>query len=191
MSDLMETEIANALKVIKGGGVILNPTDTIWGLGCDATNPKAVEKIYSIKRRAEAKSFIILLDNMEKLALYVGHIPDIASDLIGNIGNPVTVIYSNGRNLAPNLIGADGTIGIRIVQDDFCHALISRFGKPIVSTSANFSGEMTPDIFSHISEEIKQSVDYIVKYKQENFTRSKASTIIRLYEDGSYTIIRN
>lgn len=191
MSDPIETEINNAISVLENGGVILNPTDTIWGLGCDATNAGAVEKIFRIKHRSEAKSFIILLDEIAKLERYVEKIPEIASDLIKSVKNPLTIIYSNACNLAANLIANDRTIAIRIVQDDFCKKLISKFGKPIVSTSANFSGEPTPDIFNHVSDEIKQSVDYIVNYKQKIFTRAKASTIIRLYEDGTYSIIRN
>jgi len=186
----METDIVNAIRVLEQGGIILYPTDTIWGIGCDATNTKAVENIYRIKRRTEAKSLIILLDQFEKLSDYVEKVPDITSDLLASITNPVTIIYSNARRLAPNVIAPDGTIAIRIVKDDFCAELIQRFGKPIVSTSANLSGFEPPAIFSQIDDEIKRSVDYIVSYKQDLFTRSKPSTIIRLRDDGMYTIIR-
>ncbi|HNX43096.1 MAG TPA: L-threonylcarbamoyladenylate synthase [Bacteroidales bacterium] len=185
-----QEDIENALKTLQSGGVILYPTDTIWGLGCDATNHNAVEKIYRIKQRIESKSLIILIDSFEQLNNYVDKIPDVAYDLLKCIENPVTVIYSNAKNLASNVIAGDGTIGIRIVKEEFCINLISRFGKPIVSTSANISGEESPVIFSHISKDIISNVDYIVKYRQETFSQSKPSTIIRLMETGEYIIIR-
>lgn len=185
-----QEDIENALKTLQSGGVILYPTDTIWGLGCDATNPNAVEKIYRIKQRIESKSLIILINSFEQLDNYVDKIPEVAYDLLKCIENPVTVIYSNAKNLASNVIAGDGTIGIRIVKEEFCINLISRFGKPIVSTSANISGEESPVIFSHISKEIISNVDYIVKYRQETFSQSKPSTIIRLMETGEYIIIR-
>lgn len=185
-----ENDIEKSLKVLEEGGTLLYPTDTIWGVGCDATNTKAVEKIYHIKSRAEAKSLIILIDHIDKLPTYIAKVPDITSDLLESITNPVTIIYSNARKLAPNVIAADGTIAIRIVKDDFCAELIRRFGKPIVSTSANISGFEAPVVFSQVANEIKNSVDYIVAYKQDYFTRSKPSTIIRLRDDGMYTIIR-
>jgi len=191
MNKAFEPDISNALKILEQGGVILNPTDTVWGLGCDATNTKAVEKVYRIKNRIEAKSLIVLIDHFDKLSVYIEKIPDITADLLKSITNPVTIVYSNARRLAPNVIAADGTIGIRIVKDDFCSELIRQFGKPIVSTSANISGSVSPPTFSHISDEIKNSVDYIVKYKQDYFNRSKPSTIIRLPENGIYTIIRS
>ncbi len=191
MSKPFENDISNALCVLEEGGVILNPTDTVWGLGCDATNTKAVEKIFRIKSRTETKSLIILLDNLSELPEYIEKVPDITADLLASISNPVTIIYSNARRLAPNVIAPDGTIGIRIVKDDFCAELIRRFGKPIVSTSANISGFDAPVTFSQVSDDIKKVVDYIVLYKQDYFNRSKPSTIIRLTENGIYTIIRN
>ena len=190
MNKQMEIDIINAIHVLQQGGTILYPTDTIWGIGCDATNTKAVEKIYRIKSRTEAKSLIILLDNIEKLSTYIEKVPDITADLLASITNPVTIIYSNARKLAANVIASDGTIAIRIVKDDFCAEMIRRFGKPIVSTSANISGFEPPAIFSQIDEEIKKTVDYVVSYKQDYYTRSKPSTIIRLRDDGLYTIIR-
>ncbi len=186
-----EDDIRKSLKVLEAGGTLLYPTDTIWGIGCDATNTLAVKKIYSIKSRAEAKSLIILLDHIDKLPTYIEKVPDITGDLLASITNPVTIIYSNARKLAPNLIAPDGTVAIRIVKDDFCSELITRFGKPIVSTSANISGFDTPVVFSQVAVEIKNAVDYIVTYKQDYFTRSKPSTIIRLRDDGMYTIIRD
>jgi L-threonylcarbamoyladenylate synthase len=185
-----EEDIIKTLDTIKAGGIILYPTDTIWGIGCDATNTKAVEKVYHIKNRTEAKSLIVLLDTIDKLSIYVEKVPEITPDLLASITNPVTIIYSNARKLAHNVIAPDGTIAIRIVKDDFCSELIRRFGKPIVSTSANISGEDPPVVFSQISDEIKNAVDYTVSYKQDYFNRSKPSTIIRLRDDGLYTIIR-
>lgn len=190
MSKFLESDISNALKTLKSGGIILYPTDTVWGIGCDATNTSAVDKIFTIKSRAEAKSMIILIDHIDNLSFYIEKVPDITADLLASIDNPVTIIYSNARRLAPNVIAQDGTVAIRIVKDDFCIELIRRFGKPIVSTSANISGFEAPAVFSQIAGEIKSSVDYIVSYKQDYYTRSKPSTIIRLRDDGMYTIIR-
>lgn len=183
-------DIEKSLVILESGGTILYPTDTVWGLGCDATNTKAVEKIYSIKSRTEAKSLIILIDHIDKLNTYIEKVPDITADLLANLTNPVTIIYSNARKLSPKVVANDGTIAIRIVKDEFCAELIRKFGKPIVSTSANISGFDSPAVFSQIAPEVKAKVDYIVKYKQDYFTRSKPSTIIRLSDDGMYTIIR-
>lgn len=186
----LRDDIEKSLEVLRSGGILLYPTDTVWGLGCDATNYQAVEKIYKIKRRIESKSLIILINAIESLEAYVRKVPEITSDLLLSINNPVTIIYSNARNLAPNVVASDGTIAIRIVEDMFCTELIRQFGRPIVSTSANISGEETPAIFSHISPEVKDEVDYIVKFRQDVFSRTRPSTIIRLYEDGQYTLIR-
>jgi L-threonylcarbamoyladenylate synthase len=185
-----EADIAESLKILENGGTLLYPTDTVWGLGCDATNTIAVQKVFRIKSRTEAKSLIVLIDHFDKLASYIEKVPDITSDLLASITNPVTIIYSNARKLAPNVIAADGTIAIRVVKDEFCAELIRRFGKPIVSTSANVSGHDAPAVFSQISSDIKEAVDYIVKYKQDYFSGSKPSTIIRLRDNGMYTIIR-
>jgi L-threonylcarbamoyladenylate synthase len=183
-------DIDNSIRILEKGGTILYPTDTIWGLGCDATNTEAVDKIYRIKHRSEAKSMIVLLDHLDKLSEYIEKVPDITGDLLASITNPLTIIYSNARRLAPNVIASDGTIAIRIVKDDFCSELIRRYGKPIVSTSANISGYDPPAVFSQIVDEIKNAVDYIVSYKQEYYSQTKPSTIIRLRDDGMYTIIR-
>lgn len=185
-----EDDIEKSLKVLENGGTLLYPTDTVWGIGCDATNTKAVEKIFRIKSRTEAKSLIVLIDHLDKLSTYIEKVPDITADLLASITNPVTIIYSNARKLAPNVIASDGTIAIRVVKDDFCAELIRRFGKPIVSTSANISGFDPPAIFNQVTDEIKEAVDYIVNYKQDYFSGSKPSTIIRLRDDGMYTIIR-
>ncbi len=191
MNEKVESEIARTLKVLKDGGVILYPTDTIWGIGCDALNSKAVDKVYKVKQRTESKSLIILVNNFEMLQQYVEKIPDIASDLISNIDNPVTVIYDNARNLPKNVMAADGTIAIRIVKDDFCNRLIGEFGSPIVSTSANLSGEPTATVFSKISDSIKSQVDYSVQLYHDLFNQAKPSTIIRLFANGDFKIIRD
>jgi L-threonylcarbamoyladenylate synthase len=183
-------DLQKALDVLRSGGCILYPTDTIWGLGCDATDPKAVENIYRIKQRVESKSLIVLVSSFEQVRNYVDRVPEVAWDLLKCIENPVTVIYSNAKNLAPNVVAEDGTIGIRIVKEEFCIELLRHLGKPIVSTSANISGEPAPVTFSHITKEIIDNVDYVVKYKQQIFTQSKPSTIIRLLETGEYIILR-
>src|ERR1035437_6171729 len=139
-----EQELAKALEVLKSGGTLLYPTDTIWGLGCDATNPKAVEKIFKLKNREESKSLIVLLDDEDNLHKYVDNLPEITFDLLKNIDKPTTIVYSNAKNLAWNVIASDGTVGIRVTRDPFCRDLVKRFGKPIVSTSANISGDPSP-----------------------------------------------
>lgn len=191
MSEKIESEIARTLKVLKDGGVILYPTDTIWGIGCDTLNSNAIKKVYKIKQRTESKSLIILVNNFEMLQKYVDKIPDIAGDLISNIDNPVTVIYDNARNLPKNIIAADGTIAIRIVKDEFCNRLIGAFGSPIVSTSANLSGEPTATVYSKISDSIKKQVDYSVELYHDLFNQAKPSTIIRLFANGEFKIIRD
>jgi len=186
----MRQEINNALEVLKNGGVILYPTDTVWGLGCDATNEEAVAKVNAIKGRSADKSLIILLDNENKLQSYVAEIPEVAYELIEYAENPMTIVFSGAKNLAKNVINADGTIGIRIVTHDFCEQLLQRFRKPIVSTSANLSGEPTPKFFDEISENVKDAVDYIVNFDQENRTEKKPSTIIKLGPSGQFEFIR-
>ncbi|RZL49505.1 MAG: threonylcarbamoyl-AMP synthase [Pedobacter sp.] len=186
----MREEINNALEVLKNGGVILYPTDTVWGLGCDATNEEAVKKVNTIKGRSADKSLIILLDNDNKLQSYVSEIPDVAYELIEFAENPMTIIFSGAKNLAKNVINADGTVGIRVVKHDFCEQLLQRFRKPIVSTSANVSGEPTPKFFDEISDQIKDAVDYIVDYNQEDQTVKKPSTIIKLGPSGQFEFIR-
>ena len=186
----MKTEIDKALSVLKNGGVILYPTDTVWGLGCDATNETAVAKINLIKGRASDKSFIILLDNDNKIQSYVSEVPDVAYELIEYSENPLTIIFSGAKNLAPGVINNDGTVGIRIVKHDFCLQLLQKFRKPITSTSANISGSPTPQTFDEISEEIKNSVDYIVNWEQQITTPKKPSTIMKLGPGGQFSFIR-
>jgi len=183
-------DIEKALEVLKAGGIILYPTDTIWGIGCDATNAEAVEKVYKLKGRSEAKSMIILLDTEAKLPGYVNEIPDVAYDLIEYAENPLTIIYSGAKNLAKNVIHADGSVGIRIAKDAFCQQLIQRFRKPIVSTSANLSGQPSPQNFDQVSDEIKNGVDYVVNWKQDDLSEKKPSTIMKLEADGRFVFIR-
>lgn len=186
----MHEDIKKALEVLKNGGVILYPTDTIWGIGCDATNRNAVERIYKIKKREDSKSMLVLMENPALLDRYVDDIPDIAWDLVEISTTPLTVIYSNAKNLAPNLVAEDGSIGIRFTKEAFTSLLLQRFRKPLVSTSANISGEKSPAFFDDISDEIKNRVDYIVKYRQDDVTPSQASSIIKLGAGGRIDIIR-
>lgn len=187
---MLKTEIEKALAVLKNGGVILYPTDTVWGLGCDATNADAVEKINTIKGRQSDKSFIILLDNDSKLQSYVDEVPEVAYDLIEYAEHPLTIVFSGAKNLAKNVISADGSVGIRIAKHDFVQQLLQRFRKPITSTSANISGQPTPSFFDEISEEVKESVDYIVNWEQELRNIKKSSTIMKLSPSGQFSFIR-
>lgn len=183
-------EVQRALEVLRAGGTILYPTDTIWGIGCDATNSRAVEKVYKIKQRLESKSLIVLLDDINKLPLHVKKVPDITFDLLNSIETPLTIIYSNAKNLAKNVMAPDKTIAIRIVREDFCKELIKSFNKPIVSTSANISNDPTALTFNKISKEIHNKVDYVVNLYQDKLNLIKPSTIIRLFENGQYEVIR-
>lgn len=187
---MLRTEIEKALEVLKNGGVILYPTDTVWGLGCDATNEQAVSKINEIKGRSGDKSFIILLDSDARLSGYVSEIPDVAYDLIEFAENPLTIIFSGAKNLAGNVINADGSVGIRIVKHDFCQQLVQRFRKPVTSTSANISGSPSPRFFDEISEEIKAAADYIVDLEQDLRTERRPSTIMKLEPGGQFSFIR-
>ena len=172
------------------GGLILYPTDTIWGIGCDATNEEAVRKVYALKRRSDHKAMLLLMDSSAKLNYYVQEVPDVAWDLIELADSPLTVIYSGARNVAPNLLAEDGSVGIRITQEEFSHKLRERFRKPLVSTSANVSGAPSPANFSEISDTIKSGVDYIVRYRQEDLSKAAPSHIIKLGAGGLVKIIR-
>jgi len=188
--DMLREEINNALAVLKNGGVILYPTDTVWGLGCDATNEEAVAKIITIKGRASDKSFIVLLNTANQLQSYVTEIPDVAYELIDYAENPLTIVFSGAKNLAKNVISTDGSIAIRIVKHTFCEELIQRFRKPITSTSANISGQPTPQFFDEISQELIDAVDYVVDFEQELREAKKPSTIIKLGPSGQFSFIR-
>ena len=184
-------DIDECLRVLSSGGLILYPTDTIWGIGCDATNEEAVAKIYTLKQRVASKSMIILLAEERDILTYVTQ-PDLQIfDYIKGIAKPVTVIYEGATALAENLVEEDGTIAIRIVKDDFCKHLIKRFRKPIVSTSANISGYPPPLLFNDIDAAIKSGVDYIVQHRQDDLYAAAPSAIIKWNKDGSPTIIRN
>ena len=186
----MIEDIKKACEVMAAGGLILYPTDTIWGIGCDATNEEAVRKVYALKRRSDHKAMLLLLDSSAKLNYYVQEVPDVAWDLIELADSPLTVIYSGARNVAPNLLAEDGSVGIRITQEEFSHKLCERFRKPLVSTSANVSGAPSPANFSEISDTIKSGVDYIVRYRQEDLSKAAPSHIIKLGAGGLVKIIR-
>ncbi len=186
----MQDDIKKACEIMRKGGVILYPTDTIWGIGCDATNEEAVRKVYRIKQRNDSKSMLVLLDTPDKLGVYVDEVPEIAWDLIELSEKPLTIIYDGAKNLAPNLIAKDGSIGIRITAEVFSKELCKQFGKPIVSTSANISGKPSPASFKDIDEEIKKRVDYIVTFRQNENIKAASSSIIKLGKNGTIQIIR-
>ncbi|MFT3749694.1 MAG: L-threonylcarbamoyladenylate synthase [Agriterribacter sp.] len=183
-------DIENCLQVLRSGGTILYPTDTIWGLGCDATNEVAVKKIYSIKQREESKALIVLLADEREIIKYVAQ-PDLrVFDYLQTSAQPTTVIYKGAIGLADNLIAADGSIAIRLVKDEFCRNLIRRFKKPIVSTSANISGHPAPPFFSAVDNEIKQAVDYVVNYRRDDETPKQPSSVILWNDDGTVKVLR-
>ena len=175
---------------MQAGGIILYPTDTIWGIGCDATNEKAVQKVYELKKRTDNKAMLVLTDSSAKLSMYVSDMPDIAWDLIEVADKPLTIIYPHAKNLASNLLGEDGSVGIRVTNEAFSRRLCQQFRKAIVSTSANISGQPGAANFNEISEEIKSSVDYIVNFRQDDMSRPKPSSIIKLDKGGVIKIIR-
>ena len=160
---------------MREGGVILYPTDTIWGIGCDATNEDAVRRVYEIKQRQDSKAMLVLVDSSVKVDFYVQDVPEVAWDLIDLADKPLTIIYSGARNLAANLLAEDGSVGIRVTNEDFSKRLCQQFRKAVVSTSANISGQPSPRNFSEISEEVKSAVDYIVGYRQEEMSNPKPS----------------
>jgi L-threonylcarbamoyladenylate synthase len=185
-----EEDIKESVNTLRKGGIILYPTDTIWGLGCDPTNESAVNGIFKLKSREENKSLIILADGISMIERYVKDIPDIVYELIEVSDTPLTIIYPGGRSLAPGVCSDDGSIGIRVCKDDFCSELISRFRKPIVSTSANLSGRPSPGNFSEIEKILLDRVEYVVKYRQDDRSKNSASPVIKINKDGSIIIIR-
>ena len=187
---MLKEEVAQALKVILDGGIILYPTDTIWGIGCDANNTEAIKKIFALKQRDEAKSMIILLDTENKLESYIQEVPSIAYDLIEYAENPLTLIMPGAKNISPALVAADGSVGIRIAKHDFCQQLIQRLRKPLVSTSANISGRPSPQTFDEVDQAIINGVDYVVNLDQHSTEKKKPSTIMRLNPDGQFEFIR-
>ena len=186
----MHQDIKKAVKILREGGIILYPTDTIWGLGCDASNKEAVERIYKIKQRSDSKSMLVLVNRPEMIQFYVDELSDTAYDLFDLTTEPLTIILDDAKNLAKNLIAQDGSIGFRVTNEEFSNKLIQQFKMPIVSTSANISGNTAPAIFYEISEEIISAVDYVVEYRQEDTTKSQASKIIKLGKTGEIKIIR-
>lgn len=190
MDTAMKEDIRRALDVLNKGGVILYPTDTIWGIGCDATNEEAVSRVYAIKRRTDAKALITLVDSEAKIQGYVREIPDVAWQLIDCSTRPLTIIYDGARHLAPNLLAEDGSVAIRLTREAFSRELCLRFHRPIVSTSANLSGEPSPATFDDISEDIKQAVDYVCTSRRDDRTPALPSSIIKLAANGEVKIIR-
>lgn len=187
---MLKEEIAKSLKILKEGGIILYPTDTIWGIGCDATNNEAVKRIYQLKQRDEAKSMIILLDTENKLESYVSEVPGIAYDLIEYAEKPLTLVMRGAKNISPALINADSSIGIRVAKHDFCRQLIQQLRKPLVSTSANISGRPSPQYFGQVDQEIIDGVDYVVNLEQHDNQPKMPSTIMRLQPDGGFEVLR-
>lgn len=184
-----EEDIMNCLEVLKRGGLILYPTDTVWGIGCDATNANAVEKIYALKKRSDEKALIVLMADEKDVLQYVAAADPQVFNYLQQTQKPTTVIYEGAIGFAANLVAKDGSIGIRISRDVFCRHLIKRFRKPVVSTSANISGEPTPRNFSLISDEIKNAVDYIVRYRQDDSSIAEPSSVIK-WKNGKVEVIR-
>ena len=185
-----ENDITQCVNTLNNGGLILYPTDTVWGIGCDATNAEAVKRVYQLKQRDDSKALIVLIDSADHIDHYVVDVPAIARELIDVAVKPLTIIYEGAYNLAPNLLGDEDSVGIRIPNDEFCHQLCARFGKPIVSTSANVSGKPTAKTFADIDPAIVNGVDYAVEYRRDDTTPHHPSNIILLSRDGTFKIIR-
>ena len=185
----MQQEIKNSIKVLQQHKVLLYPTDTVWGIGCDATSKEAVNKVFKIKNRSESKSLIILVDSIKMLQQYIPNISLKVLNLLKSVENPTTIIYNNPIGLATNVVSEDATVAIRIPDNKFCKQLISTFGKPIVSTSANVSGNTTPKSFKEIEQPILDSVDYIVNLQRET-ENEKSSTILKVADDGEIIVLR-
>ena len=196
-------DLQEALRVLRAGGIIVYPTDTVWGIGCDATNPEAVKRIYALKQREDSKSMLVLLDSPAKLNYYVADIPDAAWALLeatndvevsgsrdDEVSKPLTIIYPNARNLAPNLIAEDGSVGIRITNEPFSQALCAQLRHPIVSTSANISGQPSAHFFAQIEQAILDGADYVCRFRRDDETPHEPSSIIKVNNDGTFRIIR-
>ena len=184
------TEVKKCLEVLRDGGVILYPTDTVWGLGCDATNSQAVKRIFEIKRRADSKSLIALVDSYPRMEAYVAEVPDIAWDLIEVTEKPLTIVYPKGRGLASEMLAEDGSVGIRITQEPFSKALCAALRRPLVSTSANFSGQPSPACFAEIDAKLCNMVDYVADYRRQDREKKQPSSIIKLEGNGNFVLIR-
>lgn len=190
MKNEFGTDLAAALKVLRSGGVILYPTDTVWGLGCDATNAKAVQRIFEIKQRAENRSLIILVNSVAMLERYVSNPPEVGLEMAELSEKPLTVVYDSGKGLAEGVASADGSVGVRICTEPFCDALIDALRKPLVSTSANISGGGAPAIFDEIGEEVKAAVDYVCLWRQDDRSRARPSSVIKVSGNGVVKILR-
>lgn len=184
-------EIKKMVEVLRAGGLILYPTDTVWGIGCDATNEEAVKKIFNLKKRNDSKSLIVLVDSVDRLFPYVDNVPDVAWDLAEVADKPLTIIYPTGKNLAPNVLAEDGSVGIRVTNEEFSKALCYAFRKPIISTSANISGRPTPENFSQIEEEIINGVDYVAETRREENEKKIPSSIIKFEKNGTFAVLRD
>ncbi len=187
---MLTEEIHRALPILINQKTLLYPTDTVWGIGCDATSEEAVARVFEIKQRSESKSLVILVDSYEMLQKYILKVPKAVLELLSKTKNPTTIIYDNPVGLAKNVVASDNTVAIRIVQNEFCRELIRLFGKPIVSTSANISGNPTPKSFNEIEMSILDSVDYVVNLHREE-VNEKSSTILRVNDKGEITVLRN
>jgi L-threonylcarbamoyladenylate synthase len=185
-----ENDIKESLRVLREAGLILYPTDTVWGLGCDPTRPEAVEKIFRLKSREESRSLLVLVSDLAMLERYVKQVPDMAFELVSVSETPLTIVYPGGKNLAGGVCSADGSVGIRICLDPFCNELIRRFRKPLVSTSANISGQPSPSCFGEIDQRVKSAVDYIVEHRQNDRQKSKPSPVVKIEDNGTFKILR-
>lgn len=191
ISVLFDYEIAEAATVLQRGGLILFPTDTIWGIGCDACNEAAVEKVYALKQRDRSKPFVLLVDSLEMLRMYVEHVHPRIETLLIHHTRPLTVVYDKGVNLAPNAIGKDGSAAIRIPVDEYCLSLIRKFGKPVVASSANISNEPFPGSFQEVSSKVKQGVDFISKHRQKEISDQEPSIIVKLSDREELIFLRD
>ena len=190
MSEKLKQEVEKSVALLKQGKILLYPTDTIWGIGCDATNTKAIGRIFKLKNRQEQKSMIVLLDSADKIEQYVEDVPSIACDLIENAASPITIVFNRAKKLPKKLIASDGSIAIRVVKDDYCLEVIKKLGHPLVSTSANISGEPAPQTFNQIADIIKERVDYVVDIYRSRIRTIRPSTVIKLEENGTFSILR-
>lgn len=191
MEPQIPKEIGRTISLLKKGKVILYPTDTVWAIGCDAYNSKAIQKLYQIKQRSENKSLIVLLHNRNELYKYLYHVPDIAFDLMDKASGPLTIIYHEAKDNLKHVKAQDGTVAIRIIEDQFCTPLIKKLGRPLISTSANLSGNPTPATFRQIDESIKEGVDYVVNLFQAKLSSTKASTLVKLEKNNTFKVLRS
>lgn len=190
MASYRREDLEQAVKVIRGGGVILYPTDTVWGIGCDASCSEAVKRIFEIKKREDSKSMLVLVDSVAKLNYYVEDVPELAYDLIDLSDKPLTLIYDGARRIAPQLIAEDGSVGIRVTKEEFSHDLCARVRGAVVSTSANISGQPSPACFGQISREILDAVDYVAEYRRDDARQARPSGIVKLGVGGLVKVIR-